>query len=926
MTGFAGLPTPEEENPGAKLAAGTFAAAMAAVGVAMAMMGKRRLLNAATGDIASTVAKALKAASASVPPDDPLRIDASAKVILDEQVEASVIELASLWNRSEVSKGRRIEVIGGSSAAEVARLLVDTPSLDARSVWTRDASVQGAAWTWPLDIAFRSRQAAGIGAEVQELLDRADWVRKLIRVRHGGRGAGAEVLLVRGSPAEAAAIATGGRPPEARLILLQSETPADPAEIDQALTAASERHPGAAVAWAHVPKDRFESWLVYFVAELSHNRPLDLALFEAARTVPGGAAPVVRANAEMIERAKLSTSMTALGRRLRHLGNVGFKMAIPPGGRAEAILGMTGSAPAEVIADRLEAVPTDVGFAHETGLATAVTELAEALPPESEHRFLQAQLASGPGGETALPTWTSGIDNVLRVRIGQPDPSWLTPPEAKPFPVEAAVGDEEETQAEVVCLVPGVLRRPRRQAITIRRVGPSSICDFRIPVTANRTALRARVVVVHAGRVLQSGVLDGPVVAPGAAGAEATWRLDVMPRADLAGLRARQRFHASVLLEPGSTVVTDPSSDRPASFKAPPILGRLQQVIDGKFTDVGKQPDKYGPDLTSPASVDLIRSLAVNGAQVRRELEAAGLPAAVLSARRLQVVATTTSVRLPFELFYDGPAPLPAAPLCPHAVDALTAGKCPAACGPDQGGDQMVCPLRFWGLSRVIERHIESTTLLPNGGDFSFRPEPSGGRQQLRLFEASAVAGSRRVDKLLPTGLAALRTKLEALGQVAARHRLAVNWSDWTDIVGSAQPSFLMLLPHTQLLGVQPELEVGDDWLVLGNLTAKHICQGGATPLVALLGCETDVDPTEAFSIVTTCRFEGAAAVIAFGATIAVVHAVPAAEELIDQLAKATPGTLGDAILATRQRLVAKGWLAALDLTAYGDADWQLVH
>lgn len=926
MTNLFGLPTPEDEHPDASPSTDTMAAAMAAVGVAMAQVGRRRLMSAATRSITATVSKALDAESTSRSPDDPLRIDLSVTTSLVERVRASAQELASLWNQGKASRDRRIEVTGGYAAAEFARLLVETPSSDVKSVWTRDVAVRGSAWTWPLDLAFRSGQAAEVGARVQALLDHESWARKLIRIRHGGRGAGAEVLLVRGAPNEAAAIAVDGRPPEAKLVLLQSETVADAAEIDEALTAVSKRHVGSAVVWAHVPTKWFEAWLLNFVAELSHNLPLDLALFAAARSVPDGAAPVLRANYEMIERAKLSGNMSALGRRLRQLGEIGYAMALPPGGRAEAILGMSGDAPADVVADRLEAVPQDAGFANETGLAAAVVELEEALPHESEHRFLQARLAAGPKGETPLLTWVSGMVNVLRVRIGQPDPTWLTPPEASAFPVKAAIGDEAETVAEVVCLVPGVLRRPRRQQLTIRRKGPSSECEFKIPVSTKRNHLRARLIVVHAGRVLQSGVFDGPVVGPDATSAEATWRLDALPRADLAGLPARQRFHASVLLEPGSTVVTDPSSDQPTSFKAPPILGRLQDHINATFTDIAKRPDEYSPGLSSQASVDVIRVLAMHGAQLRRELEAAGLKGPILKADRLQVVATTSSVRLPIEVLYDGDAPLPTAPLCPHAVEALTDGQCPAGCDQKQGGGEVICPLRFWGLSRVIERHIESSSQMPNGGDFSLRPEPSGARQQLRLFEASAVAGSNRVDKLLPSGLDMLRKKLAALGTQATRHRLAADWSDWTTIVGTARPTLLMLLPHTRLQSVQPALEVGNDWLMLANLTAAHIQQHGGTPLVVLLGCETDVDPTETFSIVTTCRHVGAAVVIAFGATIAVVHAVPAAEELIDQLARATPGTVGDAVLATRRRLVAKGWLAALDLTAYGDADWQLVH
>jgi hypothetical protein len=282
---------------------------------------------------------------------------------------------------------------------------------------------------------------------------------------------------------------------------------------------------------------------------------------------------------------------------------------------------------------------------------------------------------------------------------------------------------------------------------------------------------------------------------------------------------------------------------------------------------------------------------------------------------------------VPLELFYDGKAPEPGARLCANWKAGLTEGACAASCPADQGGSEQVCPRRFWGLSRVIERHVETTSNPDWDGDFAIRAEPDA-RAELRLFRASAVAGSQRVTRHMPNGLSDLRTQLERHDGVATHHRLAGNWLDWERAIRDESPGLLLLLPHTAMQGIQPQLEIGGDVKLLSNIEAEHIGTETSRPVVVLLGCETDTNPTEFFDVVGRCRRRGAVIVIAFGATIAVKHAVPAASRLLDELAAASRSekhhTLGDAMLATRRALVADGWVAALGLAAYGDADWKL--
>lgn len=278
-------------------------------------------------------------------------------------------------------------------------------------------------------------------------------------------------------------------------------------------------------------------------------------------------------------------------------------------------------------------------------------------------------------------------------------------------------------------------------------------------------------------------------------------------------------------------------------------------------------------------------------------------------------------------MLYDGRAPLPAAKLCKHAAASLGARLARCRCK-DVTSAKSLCPYRFWGLSRVIERHLEARGRDEVDGDFALRPEPIEPEAKLELFRGSVVAGSARVTKHVAKGIGALRDQLRKIKD-SGGSEVVTTWKRWTRTIRTRKPSLLLLLPHTEVGdGLSTTLEIQNDILRMVNIEQEHIGTAEQKPVVLLLGCETNTDPTEFLDIVARCRRKNAAVIVVFGATIAAKDAVPAARELLRQLDRARKlrrPTLGEAMLGARQGLVAKGWVPALGLVAFGDADWWLV-
>ena len=143
------------------------------------------------------------------------------------------------------------------------------------------------------------------------------------------------------------------------------------------------------------------------------------------------------------------------------------------------------------------------------------------------------------------------------------------------------------------------------------------------------------------------------------------------------------------------------------------------------------------------------------------------------------------------------------------------------------------------------------------------------------------------------------------------------------------RPTLLVLLSHTTEEQSAAALEIGDGETCLGVQLLPTFVRASDedAPIVLLLGCETAVTD-ELQSFVSRFQDLGAALVVGTTASVLGQRAAPVARAVASEIAAAAkrkqPIAAGDLITSLRRKLLAKGELTAICLTAFGDAGWQL--
>jgi hypothetical protein len=290
-------------------------------------------------------------------------------------------------------------------------------------------------------------------------------------------------------------------------------------------------------------------------------------------------------------------------------------------------------------------------------------------------------------------------------------------------------------------------------------------------------------------------------------------------------------------------------------------------------------------------------------------------------------VSAVADAYLPIEFVYDQVAPAKDAKLCPHAREALAGKAMPEGCRDHAGDRDIVCPLGFWGLTKVIERHVHSRERASEvRRDFTLLREPTAGRKALGPVGNVTFAASAKVDAFRQGITAEVVANLRA--STDAEVSEAKTWKKWVSDIKKLSPSLLVLLPHTLSDGGIATMEVGKRaQLGAVDIAAEHILASpDAQPVALLLGCNTG-DPLLAFQrFPAAFSRNGAAIVLATLTKVLGRHAAPVADRLVRELvaqSRQEETTFGDVMLAMRRALLLDGYPMVLALTAYGDADWR---
>jgi hypothetical protein len=276
--------------------------------------------------------------------------------------------------------------------------------------------------------------------------------------------------------------------------------------------------------------------------------------------------------------------------------------------------------------------------------------------------------------------------------------------------------------------------------------------------------------------------------------------------------------------------------------------------------------------------------------------------------------------------------------LCPNWLRALKTGECQDCLPDSDSGEQSdhICPLGFWSLSKLIERHAVSRT--ESGQEFRVGWNQDGRRTTLRPLRRAIWSAS---DKVSDNDIFDIGKFLESVSPGAEE---VLSWEKWLDRVKGCSPTLLVSMPHN---AYNKDLDVSElelsrgPGLRVGGVSIGHVRNPEKTvsdedrPVVLLLGCKTGQSVTHPYlTFVGGFRINGAALVIGTLSSVLAEHAPLMVKEILRQIAcagqtlpgelKPRPTRLGELMLRARQELFARGFVVALGAVAFGDADWRI--
>jgi hypothetical protein len=819
-----------------------------------------------------------------------------------------------------------------------------------------DTSREGTAWHpwgWPLRIGVAR------GVDTEALARRIAYPQLMHFEDPSGTGAPLDLLVLTGSLREAlAAVASGTAGRGARCVLVTggaTELPRDAVAATlaslralaqtQAILLADLAGAGGPAAAGAQALEGIAKLLSGIVEEVAHDGPVDVALCRAARRSDPRARPLVSGDLRFLDDtpascrlARLATKLVAAGGRVRMTIPEAFRGdgggAIAPRSIKAGDVGRALRASAGTMSWDSEGD----GASRTAAIAQAAEAAFEAAAAESEARYLQVGARAALGDGKPAPRtrrFESGGQYDLEV--------WIGPVEQDAWHLDARfprfADDAEVHELQVVVSEPALLGAPRMGSIRLPAAGRSSAFRLRIYCRPGVERIEARIVVLHRGRVLQTGILSGALVAAGAAPADADrlgFELDAMPRHRLASLDARSAFGAAVLVNHDGQGVARRLGivgDRVGQIRlGDTTLQGFVECFNAALSGIASNPEQY-EQLRSEGNLRLLRALAQHGALLREVLEEDNeIGPSLVGAPRIQIVTARADAFLPLELAYRWEAPDNDAPLCEGAEEALrgpdATAACAARCGHAGGDARRLCPMGFWCLWKTIERFGHRPEDIQQPGEYSLYAEPIGARPTLARPSFGLVAGSEEAKRFDATVIDRVLAQVKASfsdGEIVA------NWEDWGRRVSAKHPGLLVVLPHHVRKAGDEIIQIGAASELQSTLVRRQHVVGEPppdpppTPIVLLLGCETAAAAIPVENFPARFRARGAAIVIGTIATVLGRHAGPVAEELIGRLSQGSgERSFGDLLVMARRALLLEGKAVALALTGFGDADWRL--
>lgn len=850
----------------------------------------------------------------------------------------------------------RADALAGKQWAVTAQWLVRSlQAVDAAYIegaYIRQESPERAvAWEWPLRVAvLGDAQAENLRSQVANIpwphlvkVNRADVEDDdcdVLLIPSDLRSAAARILsLPRRLRADAVVVIGGTGASEDRQLALM-------ATVRQEVLCSG-------VAVANVSPDRHYDWLSLWFETLSHDGSLEVAMRAAMNGRNGEVysdLPLVLASRRLMKVARASAFARRYGRQLRQMSKrmsaaprspirKGLDDALPASARPSEVLEMLG----RDLETRVTSGPwhSESGEASDASLIRRKVEstLGESIPlardDEAETMFLEESVSAerrvqarvfdvtAPGESMQTDRLESNRAYQFDLHIGAAQEDVLVAPASFP---EKDLPRRRKGHWLDIYFVPlvrngsGRLHTPQHGRLFLPRTGDSGTCSMTFRTHGVVDEYRARVLVAHEGRVIQTLLLVSGLDRRGTA-----LRFEVenvvSPTLDPAW-RSRP-FDASIVVNhsPSGHAGFTAIVGNEVAFREPIGIGQLIDEVKALLSKEASFPEVHD-SLDDPALTQLLDKLARYGRSILKVMPEL-LQGSVPEGARIQVVEARSGAWLPVEIFHGSRVPNPTATMCPNArksllrEDGVTHETCPHRDDPSHH-----CPGRFWGLSSVIERQPATGAL--NGADYALTV-PSASADRLDMLRSALVGASdkfRKKDLEDPGGL------LDAIKAAATASTHVKTWDEWVIAIEQQKPSLLMLFPHSLQDGNNvgiPALEIGASELSFPQIESIHVTVSGQAPVVFLLGCSTSLADVPFLNFVEAFKREKAALVIGTLAIIRGRRTVAFVSELLSgvRTAAGTNKTFGEVFLECKRKLLANGDGFVLSLTAYGDVGWR---
>ncbi len=808
---------------------------------------------------------------------------------LDEETfDAVSSQPASRLLRHAPRRECRVAVSGAVTGADVIFRLRNAPAVISAFVDVErpPGSLRRRPWRWPLRIGLLGFDRDASKRLAANAVTGGRLPARLIDVRRIEEEPAAVDLLVTCLELGEATAQVVGTKALANVVILAGGWTERWAVVEAQL--ATIRGATGAVATVLAPAESPAEALGLLVREMSHAYPLDVAVDMAW---DGDA--LLWAESEVLNRTLLPEMTLHLAREARAAHEV-LAEAAPPEAPAAAMT-----------LDRL-ATTGFTGEAHEaTEVAMVGEQLEDALESVEDERWLQTRVNEK---RKKLTNRLVPGDNDVQVWVGPPEKEALATGPIDESQLPFAEEDAEAFRLTVVLVPLEPLGEPQTAEIVLPRFGRSDSATFVLKVPEDVSEPAARILVVFRNRILQTALLIGPVGQPAALVAQASLvsgfgALDERRGFDLALLANHDTRGRRALVRHSSPKTWVRRSDN-----VTPILERIaKQLVRAADLNL-----KTG--LKSKSAGDLLVTLSIHGSDLHKELQGETNLGPIAGATTIQVVTASSDWFLPIELVYEREPPTDGARICEHFLaDPSTCGgaTCASAASPD-----VLCPNAFWGLSKTIERHRfdpELDDLLD--GKTLLLAQPRAKRRTLAVDHAVLAASTRVRDPDIATARAALDADAETV----------TSWEEWVDALKGLDTHLLVLLPHTNY--DDPSLEISKQKLERGRIAERHVNgERKVEPVVVLFGCRTGVDPGDPGGFAARFMLMKAAVVFHTLTDLKAGHAAEMAERLTTLLRapERDQRSLSEILTEFRRTAVKDGLLAALAISAYGDADWRL--